>query len=95
MKKFTSTFSTIVLIVIIVCSNLYGQEKTSTSNQLFGQELRQESLNPSTGVIKCGSTEYEQSLQSSDPSRMTDAQFEAWISPYVAAYRHARSIGRA
>ena len=95
MKKFTSTFRAVLIIVIIICTNSYGQVKTATSNQLFGQELRPESLNPSTGVIKCGSTEYEQSLQASDPSRMTDAQFEAWISPYVAAYRHARSIGRA
>ena len=91
MKKFTTTFRAILLIVIIICTNSYGQEKSPSSNLLFGQELRPESTNPDTGVIMCGSTEYEQSLQATDPKRMTDAQFEAWIATYIAAYKNSRS----
>ncbi len=91
MKNFTFTFRAILLVALVTCTTFYGQKKPDTDKLLFGQELRPESTNPDTGIIMCGSTEYEQSLQANDPKRMTNAQFEAWIAPHIAAYKSARS----
>ncbi|MFC3159527.1 zinc metalloprotease [Chryseobacterium arachidis] len=43
------------------------------------------------GIIRCASTEYEAMLQKQDPKRMTDAQFEAWITPLIESARINKS----
>src|SRR4051812_185490 len=60
----------------------------------FSQETKQKTVfgKPATnvspeGIIRCASTEYEQYLQENDPKRMTDAQFEAWITPLIEHYK--------
>ncbi|WP_066434569.1 hypothetical protein [Chryseobacterium sp. CCH4-E10] len=43
------------------------------------------------GFIRCASTEYEQMLQKNDPERMSDAQFEAWLSPLIENAKNNKS----
>lgn len=46
------------------------------------------------GYIRCASNEYEESLQQSDPNRMTTSQFENWIAPQIAKIKADRLANR-
>ncbi len=82
MRKTNTLFH--ILLATALFSFAQGQcQKTS---QVFGQKLAPESVNPENGYVRCITNEYEKHLQSTDTSRMTDAQFEAWIAPYVDRY---------
>jgi len=48
----------------------------------FGQTLK---ASPSTGLVRCVSAEYMQDLQSKNANMQTEAQFEAWLAPKIAA----------
>lgn len=52
---------------------------------IFNQQVTD--LTPS-GNIRCVSAEYEKYLQSIDPKRMTDAEYEAWLAPLVEKYKN-------
>ena len=66
----------------------FAQGQCQKTPQAFGKALAPESVNPENGFVRCITTEYEKHLQATDPSRMTDAQFEAWIAPYVDRYNN-------
>ena len=84
MRKTTTLFQ--ILLAAAMLSFAQGQcQKTP---QAFGKALAPESVNPENGFVRCITTEYEKHLQATDPSRMTDAQFEAWIAPYVDRYNN-------
>jgi len=62
-----------------------------TSKTSFGKSLITKKINPNNGLIRCSSVEYEKMLQEKDPKRLTDEQFEAWITPLVAKYKAMRT----
>ncbi len=56
--------------------------QTSTNTQtLFGQELTDANVKSldESGVIRCGSVEYEQYLKALYPERATNAEFESLV----------------
>lgn len=57
---------------------------------LFGKAVQTENVNPKTGDIRCATTQYEQFLQEKNPKRLTDAQFETWITPLVKKQKEMR-----
>ncbi|WP_343623233.1 T9SS type A sorting domain-containing protein [Flavobacterium lindanitolerans] len=50
---------------------------------VFGRKVQ--SVNPTTGIIRCVSSEYESFLQENNPKRTTTEKFEEWLAPKVAA----------
>jgi hypothetical protein len=81
-----------VLIFVFALSIANGQEKKQKTTTLFGKQIKTENINPDNGIIRCASTEYEKFLQESDPKRMTDAQFEAWVNPLIEQYKALQTV---
>jgi len=75
---------TIALFCLFTFSNLYSQEKKTKEKISFDNSIAAKNKNPKTGVIRCATVEYEQYLQSKNPNRMTNAQFETWLAPLVS-----------
>ena len=70
--------------------------QTTSSNQtLFGQELTDANIKifEESGVIRCGSVEYEKQLKSLYPKRATKEEFESWLAPKVQEIQAQRSNG--
>lgn len=79
----------ITLITIMMLSFFsFGQQKSPV---VFGKAISADAISPS-GHVRCITTEYEKFLQENDPKRLTDAQFEAWISPLIDQYRQLESV---
>ncbi|PWI30035.1 hypothetical protein DI383_09795 [Flavobacteriaceae bacterium LYZ1037] len=94
MKKITSRF--IILTFFCMPVFLLAQEKNKTAKKIFGQELtidNQRSVEE-TGVIRCGSTEYERALQAKFPYRETTEEFESWLAPKVEETKALLANGR-
>jgi hypothetical protein len=70
-------------------SNVQGQEKKKT---VFGKEIKASSINPDNGFVRCFSEEYEKYLQETNPKRLTNAEFEAWLAPLVAEYKANQAL---
>lgn len=60
--------------------------------KVFGRTVR--SVNPTNGMIRCASTEYEGYLKDQDPKRETREEFEAWLAPKVAEIKAQRLAGK-
>jgi hypothetical protein len=78
MKKFT------LFITLLFLSNtmiVFGQNEGVKSTKLFNQELTIDNLKSieETGLIRCGSMEYEQYLKEQNPKRFTTEEFELWL----------------
>ncbi len=78
-----------VLLCLFVLNIGYSQKQDTRT--LFGKPLKSSSINPQNGYIRCASSEYEKYLQEKDPKRMTNAQFETWVTPLVKKYTAMRS----
>ena len=92
--KTTTPISTRIILFIfcLFCmGNTYGQDKKRTGKTLFGKSVNAENVNPKSGQIRCATTEYEKFLQKKNPKRMTNAQFETWLTPLVSKYKAMRS----
>ncbi len=61
------------------------------SHIVFGKTYTVDEVKKMNGFIRCASTEYEQMLQKNDPGRMSDAQFEAWLSPLIENAKNNKS----
>ncbi|MDD5148877.1 MAG: zinc metalloprotease, partial [Flavobacterium sp.] len=85
MKTITSISTKIILTAfcLFILGNTYSQANKTTSKTLFGKAVKVKNANPNNGIIRCATVEYEQYLQEKNPSRMTNAQFEAWLAPLV------------
>ncbi len=83
MKRTNTLFHILLVAAMFTFAN--GQAQKAPT--VFGKSMAAESINPENGFVRCITNEYEKHLQASDPSRMTDAQFEAWIAPYVEKYK--------
>ncbi len=80
-------YNIFVLICLFTISFGYSQD----TRTLFGKPANKESVNPQNRYVRCASTEYEKYLQEKDPKRMTEAQFETWVTPLVKRYAAMRS----
>lgn len=84
----------LVILCFFVLANTYGQDQNPTNKMLFGKPVKAENINPNTGGIRCATTEYEEFLQKKNPKRMTDAQFEAWLTPLVKKHKTMRTASK-
>lgn len=88
MKKTTFINKLFILIFALgAFTSLQAQTKKSSAPTAFGKKINASNINPNNGFVRCVTTEYEKFLQESDPKRMTDAQFEAWLKPLVDDYK--------
>lgn len=83
MKKIT-LFSLAALLFLSI-----GYSQEAKPKTVFGKQVT--NVSPE-GLIRCASTEYEQYLQGNDPKRMTDAQFEAWVTPLIEHYKSMQAV---
>ncbi|WP_281336960.1 M43 family zinc metalloprotease [Flavobacterium eburneipallidum] len=93
MKKISpnSIYKIIAILFFFILNNSYAQEKKSNSKTLFGVPVSSGKTNPNNGIIRCATTEYEKSLQAKNPKRLTETQFEAWLSPLVNKQKALRT----
>jgi len=91
MKLNTSIFFSkiFVLAFLIIVSFGYGQKQSTKT--LFGKQISPQNRIPKNGYIRCASVEYEKLLQKINPNRLSDTQFEAWITPLVNKYKLMRT----
>ncbi len=96
MKTITpNSFRKIFLILgFLILGFTYGQVKKVTPKTLFGKTVKESSVNPKNGIIRCATVEYEQFLQEKNPKRLKEAQFEAWLSPLVAKQKALRTSSK-
>ncbi|WP_312078773.1 M43 family zinc metalloprotease [Chryseobacterium sp.] len=76
-----------LLFAVLFACTVFGQRISLPSGAdqiVFGKTYTVEELKKMNGVVRCASTEYEAMLQKQNPRRMTDEQFESWISPLIA-----------
>lgn len=90
MPKFFKMKKTSTLFHIFLAAAMFSfaQGQCQKTPQAFGKAVAPTSVNPENGYVRCITTEYEKHLQATDPSRMTDNQFEAWIAPHVERYKN-------
>ncbi|WP_210150455.1 M43 family zinc metalloprotease [Chryseobacterium scophthalmum] len=81
MKKFT--ILKVISLFSMVFAVTVSAQKLEDSKLGFGKAYIKDELKDPNGIIRCASTGYEKYLQATDPNRMTDAQFEAWINPLI------------
>ena len=84
----------LVILCLITLGSTYGQVKSASNKMLFGKPVKTENISPNTGDIRCATTEYEQFLQEKNPKRLTDAQFENWITPLVKKHKEMRAASK-
>ncbi|TDD99598.1 M43 family zinc metalloprotease [Flavobacterium cellulosilyticum] len=94
MKTFSSYF-THKLLIVIVCllasSTNYSQDNISPGKTVFGKTVTSKNINPTNGLIRCATNEYELFLQEKNPKRRSAEQFETWITPLVNSYKASRA----
>jgi len=76
--KSNFTFKAVLLFVLTFFGALQAQ---NPGRKVFGQSIQ--SINPHNGLVRCISTEYEQSLQEKNPNRLSTEAFEQWIAPKI------------
>ena len=81
MKKITLT-----VLLLLSVSILSAQEDKKTP-KVFGKTISKDKISPD-GHIRCATDEYEAYLQSIDPKRKSEAEFEAWLAPLMAEYKN-------
>lgn len=73
-------------ITLVLCLGLIGFSTFAQNTpNVFGRKVQ--SVNPTTGIIRCTSTEYESYLQEKNPKRTTTEKFEEWLAPKTAAVK--------
>lgn len=90
MKNFT--ISKVIFLFSVIFANLMNGQKLGSNKILFDKAYTINELKNMNGVIRCASTSYEKYLQDTDPKRMTEAQFEAWIQPLIANAKTNKSV---
>lgn len=61
------------------CTSVTAQHKKHEGPVKFGREINVSQVMQEGGILKCGSTEYENFLQATIPGRASTAEFEAWL----------------
>ncbi|RZJ66027.1 MAG: T9SS type A sorting domain-containing protein [Flavobacterium sp.] len=80
------TLTSVLFLLVSIAS--FAQ----TSRTVFGKPVN--SINPSNGLVRCVSSEYEQSLQEKISGRATEAEFEAWIAPKIEEAKQRMASGK-
>ncbi len=93
MKNFT--LKSLVLAFTLCFSLSHSQEKNNVSQKLFNQDLTPANVKSiqETGLIRCGSTEYETYLQEKYPNRTSTEEFENWLAPKIQEFNSQRVAG--
>ena len=82
-----------VLMALFFTSTISFSQTSSISQTIFGQEItdaNKESLELS-GMIRCGSVEYEKQLKVLYPERASKTEFETWLAPKIQDIKSQRS----
>lgn len=91
----TITLNSIRKIFILFClfflGITYGQGKKSTTKTVFGKPVIAGTINPTNGIVRCATVEYEKYLQEKNPKRMNRTQFENWLAPLVKQQKALRT----
>jgi len=83
MKKITFI---LLLSLFFSAYNSLAQVNNATEVSLFGKNK----VIKTGAVIRCASTEYEEYLQSKNPNRLSNSEFEQWITPKIAFEKEKR-----
>ena len=90
MKRITLSNLTYLLLLISMVS--FGQNTDSQGRRVFGREIK--SVNPTSGITRCISSEYEENLQETIKDRATTEEFEAWLAPKVEEIKRQMQSGK-
>ena len=85
-----STFN-IPNLFVVICLFTLNLVYCQDTNTLFGKQKHTENGTQNKEFIRCATTEYEKFLQEINPKRMTDSQFESWVTPLVKHYQSMRT----
>lgn len=88
MKKNSTAKRSILLLVSILAFNSNAQTKPQNGRKIFGKTIEQ--INPENGLVRCVSTEYEESLQEKNSERANNKAFEQWLAPKIQAAKAKR-----
>lgn len=80
--------SKVLAFTLLISGVAFGQ----TGRQIFGQPV--ENINPTNGLIRCVTSEYEKSLQAANANRQSREAFEEWLAPKVAEAKARLLSGR-
>lgn len=85
---------TLKAILLFVALSFFSviQAQNNSERTVFGKALQ--SVNPHNGLIKCVSSEYEQSLQENNSNRLSTEAFEQWIAPKIEEAKQKMASGR-
>jgi hypothetical protein len=72
-----------VALFCLILSSSYSQEKGKTAK-----------ANPKNGYVRCTTTEHEKFLQAKYSKRITESQFESWVTPLIKRYSAMRSTSQ-
>lgn len=83
--------SRVIFICTFLFASLFFGQKKQDKKIVFGETYTLNELKSMNGIIRCASTSYEKYLQDTDPNRMSDAEFEAWIQPLIENAKNNKS----
>ena len=83
MKKITFI---LLLCLFFSAHNSFAQVNNTTEVSIFGKNK----VIKAGDFIRCGSTEYEEYLKSKNPNRLSNSEFEQWITPKIALEKERR-----
>lgn len=89
MKKTMLLFSALTCLFSMNTAVAQKKEKTTT---LFHQKLQTPAHK--SGIIKCGSTEYEMANQEKFKNRANNEGFEKWLAPKIEEIKKAKANGK-
>jgi len=92
MKKTTIMKKFFVFFCLFTIGLGYSQDKKQTKKASLDSHISRAQVNPENGYIRCATTEYEKFLQENNPKRMTDAQFESWVTPLIENYKNLQMV---
>lgn len=83
MKKIT------LFTFLFLSLSISGYSQETKQKTVFGKAV--EHVSPD-GYIRCATSEYEKYLQENNPKRATSEQFENWLQPLIAKYKHDQTV---
>jgi len=81
MNKITLT------VLLLLSLSILSAQNDKKAPKVFGKTITEDKISPD-GHIRCATDEYEEYLQSIDPKRKSNAEFEAWLAPLMEQYKN-------
>lgn len=91
MKLNSPSYLSKIFVSVFLFALGFGYGQKQSTKALFGKQISTQNRIPKNRYIRCASVEYEKLLQKKNPNRLSDAQFEAWITPLVNRYKLMRT----